>query len=164
MIITHCSKSNFDRQKPTLGKMYETNSDGYLNFFLHSKKYFRLKSFWESLPILNHEAPTIFFYFWDPLSKLGVTVEVSSFDGTIHVNAINTTNITFCEKLEDFQSLLQFWSTDNVLCTGTEGVSYALFISMLDFKCSVQRGEGGGGGRESPPPLPLIWFAPVDFL
>jgi hypothetical protein len=61
--------------------MYETNSDGYLNFFLHDKKYSRLKSFWESLPILFHEAPTIFFKFWNPLSKLGVTVEVRSFDG-----------------------------------------------------------------------------------
>ncbi len=82
MIITHCSKPNFDRQKPTLGKMYETNSDGYHNFFLHCKKYFRLISFWESLPILNHEAaPTVFFNIWDPLSKLGVTVEVRSFDG-----------------------------------------------------------------------------------
>ncbi len=38
-------ETNFDRQKPTLGKMYEINSDVYLNFFLHCKKYFRLKSF-----------------------------------------------------------------------------------------------------------------------
>ncbi len=82
MIITHCSKPNFDRQKPTLGKMYKTNSDSQLNFFLHCKKYFRLKSFSERLLILNHEAPT-FFFFWDPLSKLGVTVEVRSFDGIL---------------------------------------------------------------------------------
>jgi hypothetical protein len=61
MIITHCSKSNFDMQKPTLVKMYKTISDGYLNFFLHGKNYFRLKSFSEILPILNHEAPIIFF-------------------------------------------------------------------------------------------------------
>ncbi len=82
MIITHCSKANFDRQKPTLGKMYETNSDGYHNFFLNCKKYFRLISLRESLPIFNHKAPTIFFNSQDPLSKLGVTVEVRSFDGT----------------------------------------------------------------------------------
>ncbi len=83
MIITHFSKPNFDRQKPTLGKTYQTNIDGYLNFFLYCKKYFRLKSFWESLSILNHVAPTIFYNFWDPLSKLAVTVEVRSFDGTL---------------------------------------------------------------------------------
>jgi hypothetical protein len=85
MIITHYSKPNFDMQKPTLVKMYKTNSDGYLNFFLHGKKYFRLKSFSESLPILNQEAPTIYSKIWDPLSKLGATVEVRSFDGTYNL-------------------------------------------------------------------------------
>ncbi len=83
MIITHCSKPNFDRQKPTLGKMYETNSDGYLNFFLNCQKYLRLKSFWEILPILNHGAPTFFINICDPLSKLAATVEVRSFDGIL---------------------------------------------------------------------------------
>jgi hypothetical protein len=33
------------------------------------------------LPILYCEAPKIFTIFWDTLSKLGVTVEVRSFDG-----------------------------------------------------------------------------------
>jgi hypothetical protein len=35
IIITHFSKPNFERQKPTLGKRYKTN------FFMHDKKYFR---------------------------------------------------------------------------------------------------------------------------
>jgi hypothetical protein len=33
------------------------------------------------MSFLNHEAPTIFKNIWYPLSKLGVTVEVRSFDG-----------------------------------------------------------------------------------
>jgi hypothetical protein len=80
MIITHLSKSSFDRQKPEFEKMNKTNSDAHLNFFMHCERYFRLKR--ERLPILNHEAPTIIKNIWDPLSKLGVTVEVRSFDGT----------------------------------------------------------------------------------
>jgi hypothetical protein len=35
----------FQKQKQTLVKMYKTNSDAHLNFFMHCKKYFRLKSF-----------------------------------------------------------------------------------------------------------------------
>ncbi len=45
MIITHFSKPNFERQKPTLGKMVKTNSDAHFKFFAHCKKYFKLKSF-----------------------------------------------------------------------------------------------------------------------
>ncbi len=52
-----------------------------LIFFLYNEKYFWLKSFWERLPILNCGAAKIFTIFWDTLSKLGVTVEVRSFDG-----------------------------------------------------------------------------------
>ncbi len=38
---------------------------------------------------MNHETPTIFFLIWDPLSKLGVTVEVRNFDG-IYLTVIVT--------------------------------------------------------------------------
>ncbi len=75
--------------------MYEKNSDGYLNFFLDCKIYLRLKSFWESLPILNHEAPTIFLNIWDPLLKLGVTVEVRSFDGPNISHFIVTKKVSY---------------------------------------------------------------------
>ncbi len=52
------------------------------NFFWHFKRYCRLKSFWERITILSLEASTIDKILWDHLSKLGVIVEVRSFDGT----------------------------------------------------------------------------------
>ena len=51
------------------------------NFFWHFERYFRLKSFWERIPFLSLEAPTIFYILWDPLSKLWVIVKVRSYDG-----------------------------------------------------------------------------------
>ena len=36
------------------------------------------------MPILNCGAPRIFTIFWETLSKLGVTVEVRSFDGIVY--------------------------------------------------------------------------------
>jgi hypothetical protein len=48
---------------------------------------------------------------------------------------------------------------------GTGGLSYTLFISLVISKLFCTNGEGGaGGGRESPPPLPLPPLPRIHFF
>jgi hypothetical protein len=63
------------------------------------------------MSVLNHEAPTIFQNIWYPLSKLGVTVEVRSFDGA-------------CKKIHRLRSF--------ELCCSQS--SYFIYTSEAEFK------------------------------
>ncbi len=78
------------QRKPALGKMYryKTNSDAHLNFFMHCKRYFLLKSFWEAAYIEPWITYNFLKNFVTPV-ELGVTVEVRSLGTDLSMASIN---------------------------------------------------------------------------